>query len=99
MTLTFDSIDKAGPCALLVGEAPTNAITHGKGPDGRSSIRLRLHEEDSCVEIEIADSGSGFRPELRELEGHGIGLTQMEALAEQVQGRCGSVSRTRAGPT
>ena len=81
------SLDKAVPCALIVSEALTNAIKHGKGPDGRSSIRLRLCEWDHHVEIEVADSGPGFTPGIHELERHGIGVTLMTALAEQVQGR------------
>lgn len=81
--------DRAIPIALLTVEAMTNALKHAF-PDGRPG-RITVRFEPSrpgCGRLTIADDGIGMPEEhLRGDAEPGIGLTLIEAFAQQVGGR------------
>ncbi len=69
--LDSDALHRA---KLLVSELVTNAVLHGEG-------RIQLHADlnDDRVLVEVADEGSGFEHEVRdvpfdELRGRGLGI-------------------------
>jgi two-component sensor histidine kinase len=79
-------LERAVPCGLILSEALSNAIRHGRSEDGKARISLRLAEEESRVVIEVADSGPGFPPDFGEGAGRAIGRILMLGLAEQARG-------------
>jgi PAS domain S-box-containing protein len=80
-------VTEAVPCALIVNEAVTNAITHAF-PDGRKgviSIGLAVSDTGMCL-LSIGDDGVGF-PESRAAEKkESLGMELIEALARQLRG-------------
>ncbi len=82
---------------LAVGEAFTNAITHGCPPEkGAQVITLRCDLEESALVISIHDPGGGFDPALLEradrqsepdAEGGrlGVGIAVMKAVMDDVR--------------
>jgi signal transduction histidine kinase len=60
-------------------EAIANAVRHA----GPAAIALRLHADDSCVTLEVADDGHGFDP-VQQAGTAGLGLRAMrERVREQ----------------
>jgi signal transduction histidine kinase len=74
-----------------LGNLVDNALRHGTG-----EIRLAARRHDDAVEIDVSDDGPGFSPELRahaferfargnsnrSVDGTGLGLTIVRAIAE-----------------
>ncbi|MCA1704825.1 MAG: ATP-binding protein, partial [Actinobacteria bacterium] len=54
------SVDVSSEILLAVGEAAGNAYRHGRGPGGRSEIRVRCEYARPDFQVEIADDGPGF---------------------------------------
>lgn len=48
---------------LILGlrEALTNAVVHGSGQDGAKKVSCRVEFGAEAIDIEVADSGDGFR--------------------------------------
>ena len=90
-----------------LGNLVDNALRHGDGP-----IVLRSRASGEAVDVEVADGGPGFPPELadraferfargdaaRTRGGAGLGLAIVRAIAEAHGGRGGDRAR-RAGAT
>jgi signal transduction histidine kinase len=79
------SIDNASASALyrVAQEAVGNAIRHARA----KSIVIRLDVGASEAELEIADDGTGFSPEVVEQRRPGLGLFTMRERAALVGGR------------
>ena len=79
------SIDNASASALyrVAQEAVGNAIRHARA----KSIMIRLDVGASEAELEIADDGTGFSPEVVEQRRPGLGLFTMRERAALVGGR------------
>jgi signal transduction histidine kinase len=59
-----------------VQEALTNVVKHARG----AAVRVALRREQGCVEVEVADTGSGRAP-ARDKPGHGlVGMRERVAL-------------------
>jgi PAS domain S-box-containing protein len=78
------SLEQAVPCGLLLNELVTNAIKHGRSPDGRSVISLAILESDGGFSIEVSDRGPGFSGSA---SGRTLGVTLMKALVRQLSAR------------
>jgi signal transduction histidine kinase len=76
----------------LAQEALTNVGKHALA----DQVSLRLAESDGVVELEVADDGRGFDPELTD---SGYGLVGMRERAELAGGRLEVESRPGAGTT
>ena len=82
---------------LAVGEAFTNAITHGCPPEkGAQVITLRCELEEAALVISIHDPGAGFDPNIVEKAGRqpepeadsgrlGVGIAVMKSVMDDVR--------------
>ena len=69
--------------ALLTSELVTNAVTHSAAIDG-ANAHLNVWLSPTCLRVEVADNGDGFRPEPRVRDqdlGSGWGLHLVEEMA------------------
>jgi two-component sensor histidine kinase len=77
-------IDRAVPAGLIVNELVTNSIKYAFG-NGGGRIAVRFALESNATEgcISVSDDGKGMEiPPKR-----GLGLTLVEGLSQQLQGR------------
>jgi two-component sensor histidine kinase len=81
----------AVPLGLILNELLTNAIKHGIGP-GNACVHVRLRAVGESIELRVEDNGPGFSTP--DLPGGGVGLSMVQHLAAQLQGRF----ETRPGP-
>ncbi|MFJ7209680.1 DUF6415 family natural product biosynthesis protein [Streptomyces sp. NPDC098789] len=77
----------ADDVALIVSELVTNAIQHGRGPDGE--LCLVLQDDSLLVSVTDGVSSSREARTATEDEEHGRGLTIVNAIAEEHRGRWG----------
>jgi two-component sensor histidine kinase len=77
-------IDRAVPAGLVVNELITNSIKYAFGNSaGKIRIKFALvgNSSEGCVSVEDDGSGMDIPPK------KGLGLTLVEGLAQQIQGR------------
>jgi signal transduction histidine kinase len=65
----------------IAQEALNNVLKHAESTE----VTVRLHADDGCVELEIADDGSGFDRDAVADKG-GMGLVNMRQRAEELGG-------------
>jgi serine/threonine-protein kinase RsbW len=91
-----------GDLKLALTEACSNAVRHAyeKGREGMVEIRYELSEDR--IEVEIADEGNGFDPEVVEraegLDEGGLGIAIIRAVTDELEievGGAGQGSRLR----
>lgn len=83
--------EPAGTAELLLSELVTNAVRHGRAPQGRD-IGVRLARYDGVLRVEVADAGPPVElapVALAERDEHGRGLAIVAAFA----GRWGQCPR------
>lgn len=74
-----------------VGEACTNAITHGSPLGRRNNVQVSFHLGPRSLIVEVADEGPGFDPEAvpepnaEDLEEHGYGIYMMRQLMDRLE--------------
>jgi PAS domain S-box-containing protein len=78
-------IDQAVPCGLVLNELLTNAIKHGRSPDGTCSLRVVLRQEPDAVLLAVSDRGPGF-PSGPQHTGS-LGMQLIRALSRQLGAR------------
>lgn len=77
-------IDSALPCGLILGEAVTNALTHGLTEDRGGILTLKVYKNSHQeVILEISDDGPGLPPNLDPRDVPTMGLSLIFLLAEQ----------------
>ena len=54
------SIERAVPCGLILNELVTNAVKHGRSPDGRCVVRVQIEPSAAGFSFVVADRGPGF---------------------------------------
>jgi serine/threonine-protein kinase RsbW len=69
--------------ALAVSEAATNAVLHAF-PDGPGTVHLVVFEDDSVVEVVVADDGIGLTPRA-DSPGLGLGLGLIAEIADELR--------------
>ena len=77
------SLADAIPCGLILNELLTNAIKHGRGPDGRCVVAVELRAEPEGFELRVLDSGPGFALPVPR---GSLGIQLVQALARQLRG-------------
>jgi len=83
--------DLAIPVSLILNELVTNALKHGRPPDGRAEIRVSLEFENGEYRLTVADNGPGF--DLVESRKRASGLGLVRGLVRQLGGTL-AVERT-----
>lgn len=88
------TMDELTEIKTVVSEAVTNAIIHGYNNDPSGTVFISVKIEDSFIELEIKDEGSGILDieEARqplfttkpELERSGMGFTIMENFMDEI---------------
>lgn len=83
------SLDKAIPVGLLVNEALTNIFKHAFSQMTETPvICINLSESNGIIVLEINDNGRGIsRDNRRKEESESLGMSLMQALTEQLDGK------------
>jgi len=80
-------ITRTIPVGLIINEIITNSLKHGfNNLKHTPEIRIQLFTKDNWVHISINDNGSGF-PENIEKNKNSLGISLMESLTEQIDGK------------
>jgi two-component sensor histidine kinase len=80
-------ITKAVPIGLIVNEAVTNSLKHGfKNSQIEPELTVSLLKTLDLICIKIQDNGIGF-PENKKQDDRSLGLSLIESLAEQIEGK------------
>jgi two-component sensor histidine kinase len=77
-------LDRAVPAGLVVNELITNSIKYAFGNEGgyiKVQFGLTTHASEACITVQ--DDGKGMQIPPRK----GLGLSLVEAFAQQIQGR------------
>jgi signal transduction histidine kinase len=76
---------------LVIQEAVSNCIRHGRAPEARVSLKMLKQG----VRLSIRDNGRGFNPKAAQGTGHG--LRNMAARARKIGGRFTVLSKVNEG--
>jgi two-component sensor histidine kinase len=79
------AIDVAVPCGLALNELVTNALKHGRSPDGTCSMRVELRREGEGVLLRVSDEGPGFPSEA--VRSTSLGMQLLRSLARQLSAK------------
>ncbi len=79
------SIDVAVPCGLALNELVTNALKHGRSPDGTCSLRVELRREGEAVLLRVSDGGPGFPSGA--VGATSLGMQLLRSLARQLSAK------------
>jgi two-component system NarL family sensor kinase len=76
---------------LVIQEAVSNCIRHGRAQEARVSLKLLKQG----VRLSVRDNGCGFNPKAARQTGHG--LANMAARAQKIGGRFTVMSKVNEG--
>jgi len=82
----------------VVSEACNNVVLHAYPEGEEGPLEVTADADDSKIEVEITDQGSGFRPHSDEDSAHlGLGLPLIASLSDsfEIAGGAGEGTRTR----
>ena len=80
-------LDRAVPLGLLLTELISNCLKHGFA-DGRSGeVSVSLKQIGDGLRLSVADNGAGLAPGQNPLEGGSLGLTLVQSLSQQLNGK------------
>jgi serine/threonine-protein kinase RsbW len=78
-----------GDLRLAVSEAVTNSVVHAYREDRqRGQVSVTANLRDGCLEVVVADEGTGYRPRL-DSPGLGAGLVLIAAVTHSFEIRDG----------
>lgn len=83
--------DELQQVKTAVGEACTNAITHGSPNGRRNNIQVSFHLSPESLIVDVADEGPGFDPDAvpepvaEALMEHGYGIYMMRQLMDRLE--------------
>jgi two-component sensor histidine kinase len=78
------SIDQAIPVGLVLNELITNALKHGRSPDGRCRLFVEVRPHEGGAFVAITDDGPGFVPPRASSS---LGMQLVRTLSRQVRGK------------
>ncbi|TFH42323.1 MAG: hypothetical protein E4G96_03695, partial [Chrysiogenales bacterium] len=82
----FVNIDNAIPCALIIYELVSNALTHAFPGERVGKIEVNFSEGDDEFRLRVCDNGVGLPPETEINASDSLGLQLVDALVQQLQG-------------
>lgn len=83
-------IHEAVPCGLILNELITNALKHGRSPDGRLDLTVTLRAGATHYEMHVRDHGPGWPPGfdlLRSGSSASLGMKLVAALVRQLSAK------------
>jgi PAS domain S-box-containing protein len=89
------SLEDAVPCGLILNELVTNAVKHGRGPDGAAAVTVRLAALADGFELSVVDAGPGYT-----LGGgyNTLGVKLIQSLARQLRATLRTTLRSDGEP-
>jgi two-component sensor histidine kinase len=79
------AVDTAVPCGLVLNELLTNALKHGRSPDGSCHLRVEVRGDGDGFVLSVGDRGPGFAP--RSAAPTSLGMQLIRTLGRQVRGK------------
>ncbi len=79
-------IDRVIPCSMLLNELITNAIKHGRSPDGRCRVHVALTTAGDQIELSCRDEGPGLPQEPAAPRHDALGMSIVVGLVQQLRG-------------
>jgi len=80
------NIDQAIPCSLIVNEVIVNCYKHAFNDIEEGRIEITSQYDDPDFIIHIADNGSGLPDNVDVTQQQSLGMTLVQALAQQLGG-------------
>lgn len=82
-------LDRAVPLGLLLTELISNCLKHGFADGRAGEVSVMLKETPTGLQLSVADDGVGLSSNQNPLEGKTLGLTLVQSLAQQLNGKLG----------
>lgn len=80
-------LDRAVPLGLLLTELISNCLKHGFADGRAGEVSVALREAGDGLRLTVADNGIGLAAGQNPMEGKALGLTLVQSLAQQLNGR------------
>jgi two-component sensor histidine kinase len=81
------SVDQSVLCGLILTELLTNALKHAFLNPSEGIIIVEVRKEKSRMILSVADNGTGTDPALLENPNGSLGITLIQALTQQLDGK------------
>lgn len=81
------SVEQAIPCGLIMNELVTNALKHGRSPDGHCHLEVHVGWRGDRVFVSVADQGPGLPPDFEQRGRSSLGMQVVRALVRQLGGK------------
>lgn len=78
-------LERGVSLGLLLNELVSNACKHAFPGTRQGLIEIRLAQTDDLLTLEVADDGVGFSAQLRTEQSSSLGITLVQALADQLK--------------
>lgn len=94
------NLNKAIPCGLLLNELLSNCYKHAFAENGRGDIDIRFGiapESRDMYELIVTDNGKGLPKDFRIEELTSLGITIIESLTDQMDGKLSWTSEPEKG--
>ncbi len=88
------SIDYAVPCALIINELISNSFKHAFVNRSEGKIVVQFSKKDAHYQLNVSDNGVGLPETLNSGNPTTLGLTLINALAEQINATVQITSKT-----
>jgi len=82
------SVDEAVPCGLVLNELLTNALKHGRSPDGRARVAVTLRDHGDRYTLIVRDHGPGLPADFdlqRAGDAASLGMKLVVSLVQQLR--------------
>ena len=90
-------LDKASPCALILNELMTNALKHGRSPNGCCNIVVEVSSEGGNLLLVVSDNGPGLPEGFDQNATTSLGMSLISSLTQQVRGSITLANQTGRG--
>jgi PAS domain S-box-containing protein len=87
------TIEQAMPSGLILNELVTNALKHGRDPDGRCRVTIALARDAEQIRLSVRDDGPGLAEPWERLQRRSLGGRVVTSLARQLRAKL-----TASGP-
>ncbi len=78
------TVEQAIPCGLILNELVTNALKHGRSPDGVHRLHVDVRAAPDGVVLVVGDHGPGLPPDFVQRRRSSLGMKIIDALVKQL---------------